>query len=301
MTRQGRAVDGDLNLTRADRRLPLLSLDDILGNPQPRCDLAARACVLGPGRYLAKSASSMSPVATQPAPRPFRYSPLPRLPAPSDVPGRGRPSAVLTAHDRRPDGAARRGVWGAVRSRYARRSADRSGYRRRPEVRAPVGVAASRRSHGPSVCYRGPRSRLRAGSLLPRHRRGTPRRRHSFFWLDLDQPDEADFEILRDVFRFHPLAVEDSEHFDQRAKLDDYHDFIFIVVYGATPDGTNRLRCIASTPSAFDDCPPRRLPRRSPRSGGVSGPRHGYRPAFAPALPSYRRPRRQLLPDPRGL
>jgi len=57
-----------------------------------------------------------------------------------------------------------------------------------------------------------------------------------FFWLDLDQPDAADFEILRDVFRFHPLAVEDSEHFDQRAKLDDYDDFIFIVVYGATPD-----------------------------------------------------------------
>jgi magnesium transporter len=58
----------------------------------------------------------------------------------------------------------------------------------------------------------------------------------SFFWLDLDQPDSADFEILRDVFKFHPLAIEDSEHFDQRAKIDDYDDFIFIVVYGATSD-----------------------------------------------------------------
>ncbi|MDX6549075.1 MAG: magnesium transporter [Gaiellales bacterium] len=57
-----------------------------------------------------------------------------------------------------------------------------------------------------------------------------------FFWLDLDQPVAADFEILRDVFGFHPLAVEDSENFDQRAKMDDYDDFIFIVVYGATPD-----------------------------------------------------------------
>ena len=57
-----------------------------------------------------------------------------------------------------------------------------------------------------------------------------------FFWLDLYRPDEADFEILRDVFRFHPLAVEDSEHFDQRAKIDDYDDFVFIVLYGASPD-----------------------------------------------------------------
>jgi Mg2+ and Co2+ transporter CorA len=32
------------------------------------------------------------------------------------------------------------------------------------------------------------------------------------------------------VFGFHPLAVEDSEHFGQRAKLDDYEDFVFLVV-----------------------------------------------------------------------
>ncbi|MFN2629301.1 MAG: magnesium/cobalt transporter CorA [Gaiellaceae bacterium] len=58
----------------------------------------------------------------------------------------------------------------------------------------------------------------------------------AFFWLDLDQPQAADYEILRDVFKFHPLAVEDSEHFGQRAKFDDYDDFVFIVVYGASPD-----------------------------------------------------------------
>ncbi len=57
-----------------------------------------------------------------------------------------------------------------------------------------------------------------------------------FFWLDLHQPDSADFEILRDVFGFHPLAVEDSEHFGQRAKIDDYDSFAFLVVYGAAPD-----------------------------------------------------------------
>src|SRR5439155_18790714 len=57
-----------------------------------------------------------------------------------------------------------------------------------------------------------------------------------FFWLDLDQPDQNDFSILREAFGFHPLAVEDSEHFDQRAKIEDYDDFVFLVVYGASPD-----------------------------------------------------------------
>jgi magnesium transporter len=57
-----------------------------------------------------------------------------------------------------------------------------------------------------------------------------------FFWLDVEQPTPADFDVLRDVFHFHPLALEDSEQFGQRAKLDDYDDFVFLVVYGASPD-----------------------------------------------------------------
>jgi magnesium transporter len=57
-----------------------------------------------------------------------------------------------------------------------------------------------------------------------------------FFWLDLDQPDAEDFDVLRDVFKFHPLAIEDSEHFGQRAKIDSYDDFAFLVLYGASTD-----------------------------------------------------------------
>jgi magnesium transporter len=60
--------------------------------------------------------------------------------------------------------------------------------------------------------------------------------RDSFFWIDVDQPVGEDFTILRDVFKFHPLAVEDAEHFDQRSKLDEYDDFVFLVVFGANPD-----------------------------------------------------------------
>src|SRR6266536_4223547 len=82
-----------------------------------------------------------------------------------------------------------------------------------------------------------------------------------FFWLDLDQPDADDFEILREAFGFHPLAVEDSEHFDQRAKIEDYDDFVFLVVYGASPDDDRLVEVHCFYSERFlvtvhrDDCP----------------------------------------------
>jgi magnesium transporter len=57
-----------------------------------------------------------------------------------------------------------------------------------------------------------------------------------FFWLDVHQPTSEDFAVLRDTLAFHPLALEDSEQFGQRPKLDDYDDFVFLVLYGAVPD-----------------------------------------------------------------
>jgi CheY-like chemotaxis protein len=91
-----------------------------------------------------------------------------------------------------------------------------------------------------------------------------------FFWLDLDQPDADDFVILREVFGFHPLAVEDSEHFDQRAKIEDYDDFVFLVVYGASPDEDRLVEVTASTPSASSSPFTETTARPSPRSAGAT-------------------------------
>jgi magnesium transporter len=60
--------------------------------------------------------------------------------------------------------------------------------------------------------------------------------RGEFFWLDLHRPTTDDLAVLRDTLNFHPLALEDSEHFGQRAKIEDYDDYVFLVVYGAVPD-----------------------------------------------------------------
>ena len=78
----------------------------------------------------------------------------------------------------------------------------------------------------------------RDGKQLPKVDRAAIESRLSsrdYFWLDLEQPDEAEYALLEDVFRFHPLAVEDSQQFGQRPKMEDYGEFVFFVVYGAAP------------------------------------------------------------------
>jgi magnesium transporter len=72
--------------------------------------------------------------------------------------------------------------------------------------------------------------------------------RGEFFWLDLHRPHEAELELARDLFGFHPLAIEDSTHFGQRPKLEDYDDFVFLVVYGWSPDedGLVEVHCYYS-------------------------------------------------------
>lgn len=87
--------------------------------------------------------------------------------------------------------------------------------------------------------------------------------RGDFFWADIQCPDEGDFDVLRNVFNFHPLAVEDSEHFGQRAKIDDYDDFVFLVVFGASSphddDEIVEVHCFYSERYLItvhrDDCP----------------------------------------------
>jgi magnesium transporter len=69
-------------------------------------------------------------------------------------------------------------------------------------------------------------------------------KRDHFFWLDLTAPDHDQLQELRQLFDFHPLALEDTEHFGQRPKLDNYGDHIFLVFYGAgesSPDVATTL------------------------------------------------------------
>jgi magnesium transporter len=82
-----------------------------------------------------------------------------------------------------------------------------------------------------------------------------------FFWVDLHRPTDAELDVIREGFGFHPLAVEDSEHFGQRPKFEEYDDFVFLVVYGASPDedGLVEVHCFYSERFLVtvhrDECP----------------------------------------------
>jgi magnesium transporter len=52
-------------------------------------------------------------------------------------------------------------------------------------------------------------------------------------WLELQGSDDEVLTLLRETFKIHPLAVEDVKEFHQRPKIEDYDNFVSIVVYGA--------------------------------------------------------------------
>ncbi len=62
-------------------------------------------------------------------------------------------------------------------------------------------------------------------------------KRDQFFWLDLEAPGHAEVVKLGEIFGFHPLALEDTEHVGERPKLDNYGNYIFLVFYGAARHG----------------------------------------------------------------
>lgn len=56
-------------------------------------------------------------------------------------------------------------------------------------------------------------------------------------WVSLERPDRIESEsILRDVFHFHPLAIEDTYSVDyQPAKVDDFINYLFLIFHAIQP------------------------------------------------------------------
>jgi magnesium transporter len=55
----------------------------------------------------------------------------------------------------------------------------------------------------------------------------------TLLWLNLGDTGPDTIALLRDVFKIHPLAIEDAQEFEQRPKVEDYDDFVYLVAYGA--------------------------------------------------------------------
>ncbi len=56
-------------------------------------------------------------------------------------------------------------------------------------------------------------------------------------WIDLVHQDAVQLNLLAERFHFHPLAIEDCLHFDQRPKLESYRDHMFLVIHGFRVSG----------------------------------------------------------------
>ena len=54
-------------------------------------------------------------------------------------------------------------------------------------------------------------------------------------WVDLeDEPADRCEPILRDIFAFHPLAIEDALHQSHIPKVDDWEEYLCIVLHAVS-------------------------------------------------------------------
>lgn len=61
----------------------------------------------------------------------------------------------------------------------------------------------------------------------------------SLLWVDFQgNPPEQDEPILRDVFHFHPLAIDDALQESHVPKIDDWGEYLYIVLHTAHLDST---------------------------------------------------------------
>ncbi len=59
----------------------------------------------------------------------------------------------------------------------------------------------------------------------------------SLMWVDITGPGEGDIAVMRDVFGFHPLAIEDTHNQRQRPKVEAYEDYLFVILNTITVAG----------------------------------------------------------------
>lgn len=64
----------------------------------------------------------------------------------------------------------------------------------------------------------------------------------SLLWVDFDaEPDPSAESILTGIFRFHPLAVDDALEETHTPKIDDWGEYIYIVLNAMNFDASNGL------------------------------------------------------------
>jgi magnesium transporter len=62
--------------------------------------------------------------------------------------------------------------------------------------------------------------------------------RGQFFWLDLKDPTEQQLRTLGSRLGLHPLTIDDARTFHERPKIEEFENYIYLVIYGVDTDAT---------------------------------------------------------------
>ena len=84
----------------------------------------------------------------------------------------------------------------------------------------------------PASIYRGSDGRIEEG--LHPQRLAEALKEGGELWVDIDANDRAQHALLEKVFGFHPLAIEDTLSPRTRVKLEEYPNYLFLVVRSVT-------------------------------------------------------------------
>ena len=55
-------------------------------------------------------------------------------------------------------------------------------------------------------------------------------------WVDMEEPTEADEQVLLNVFNFHPLTVEDCRENRHYPKIEEFPGYLYFIVHGVRAD-----------------------------------------------------------------
>jgi magnesium transporter len=65
------------------------------------------------------------------------------------------------------------------------------------------------------------------------------------FWVDIEAPSEADDHVLLDVFKFHPLTVEDCRANRHHPKVEEFPGYLYFILHGVkTEASTDRFNTV---------------------------------------------------------
>ena len=55
-------------------------------------------------------------------------------------------------------------------------------------------------------------------------------------WVDMEAPTEADEKVLLEVFKFHPLTIEDCRENRHYPKIEEFPGYLYLIVHGVRAD-----------------------------------------------------------------